>query len=350
MDNSVKTQREEMIRQLFPAGIPELWCPLLTQYKANGGIDAERMRAHVRSISPWVKTFLVPGSTGDGWEMRSEEVDQVLDVMLRVANESHVQVLVGILKTEKGEARRSIAEILARIQNRIGTDNILEALKAVRVCGFTVCPPKGRDLPQEEIESELASILEIGAPTAFYQLPQITENEIAPETLYHLSQHFANLYLFKDTSGEDRAALSEYNYQNIFFVRGAEKNYDRWLRINHGCYDGFLLSTANCFARELYQVIGNIHSQEIDRARELSERLSGAVDEVFAAVSTIADGNAFANANKAIDQVRAFGPEQAVYQPGPKLHSGAVIPKSIIQDTVYILRKYNLLNMKGYLG
>lgn len=349
MENSVETRREEMIRQLFPDGIPELWCPLLTQYQADGSIDAERMRAHVGEISPWVKNFLVPGSTGDGWDMSQEEVYQVLDVMLNVAAESEAQILVGILKTAKGEARQSVEDILSRIKKRTGKEDALEALKAARVCGFTVCPPKGKDLPQTEIETELNSILQVGVPTALYQLPQITENEIAPETLYRLTRSFSNLYLFKDTSGEDKAALSGYDYRNVFFVRGAEGDYERWLRINNGHYDGFLLSTANCFAQELCQIIGDIHGREIGHAKELSARLSGAVDEIFASVSVLTDGNAFTNANKAIDHVRAFGPEQAVKRAGPKLHSGATIPQPIIQNTVRILGKYNLLNQKGYM-
>lgn len=345
---SSKSERADMIKQLFPEGIPELWCPLITIYESSGRIDEERMKAHVREISPWVKNYLVPGSTGDGWEMNDEEVFRTLDIVLQIAAVSKVQVLIGILKTEKGEARQSILNILRWLKQRTGEDKPLECLKAVRVCGFTVCPPKGKEFSQAEIESELASILDIGVPTAIYQLPQITENEVSPEVVLNLATRYGNFYLFKDTSGNDKVALSGYDYEGVFLVRGAEGSYDRWLRTNGGCYDGFLLSTANCFAKELYRIIDYIKNGQLQDASELSQRLSEAVDEIFNSVANLTEGNAFTNANKAIDQVMAYGSD-AVNLQGPRLHSGGTLPGYIIKETLNILKNYGLLNENGYI-
>ena len=66
---SSSEKRQALIQALLPAGIPRLWCPLLTHYRSDGGIDFERMSAHFRHILPWVKGFLIPGSTGDAWEL-----------------------------------------------------------------------------------------------------------------------------------------------------------------------------------------------------------------------------------------------------------------------------------------
>lgn len=343
-----KEVRSEIIKQLFEDGIPELWCPLLTQYDRSGRIDKERMNAQARRISPWVKNFLVPGSTGDGWEMSDEEIFKVLDAVLEIAETYRVQVLIGVLKTGKGEARQGVLDILRWLEQRTGIRDPLACLKAAHVCGFTVCPPKGRGYSQAEIESELAAILEIGVPTAVYQLPQITENEVSPETFYNLVKRFGNLYLFKDTSGNDKVALAGLDYENVFLVRGAEGNYDRWLKYNGGGYDGFLLSTANCFAKELYEVIDCIRSGKVKEAKKISEKLTGAVDDIFAQANMLPQGNAFTNANKVIDHVLAYGPN-AVNLPGPRLHSGGTIPADLIRQAIETLKKYGLLEEPGYL-
>jgi dihydrodipicolinate synthase/N-acetylneuraminate lyase len=347
--SSMKIQRMNIVKQLFPDGIPELWCPLLTHYDSGGTIDKARMKAHLRQLSPWVKNYLVPGSTGDGWEMDVEEVYKTLDVVLDIAASGDIQILVGILKTEKGEARQAIQGFLEWLGARTGKDQPMACLKAARVCGFTVCPPKGEELSQSEIEAELSAILDIGVPTAIYQLPQITKNEVSPEVLSRLAQKYANFYLFKDTSGNDRVALAGFDYDGVFLVRGAEGGYVTWLKQNGGVYDGFLLSTANCFAQDFHLVIEMIKNGRLQEADELSQRLSDAIGEVFKAVASLPAGNAFTNANKAMDHALAYGAE-AVNLEGPRLHSGGSIPGQIIRETVDVLKHYGFFNENGYLG
>lgn len=346
--SSSKNKREELTSRLFPDGIPELWCPLLTHYKSDGQVDEERMAAHVKWLSKWVKTFLVPGSTGDGWEMTNDDINKLLKIILKIAKTYDIHIMIGILKTKNGEARESILNILSWLKHYTGTEDIAECLKNANVCGFTVCPPKGKDFSQKQIEEELVSILDIGVPTAIYQLPQITENEISPEVLLRLAKAYSNFYLFKDTSGRDAVAISGYDFEGVFLVRGAEGNYHRWLKINDGCYDGFLLSSANVFADELYTMITHIRKGRADIAEEISLRLSGAIAEVFKAVGDIKAGNPFANANKAIDHFRAYG-RNAANLALPSLRMGLCIPENVILETYKILEKYNLLNEEGYL-
>ena len=115
-----------------------------------------------------------------------------------------------------------------------------------------------------------------------------------------------------------------------------------------GPYQGFLLSAANGFARELRQIIGDISSGRLDAARELSGRLSLAVRGVFELVGNLPDGNAFANANKAIDHFFAFGPRAAAARP-PRLHAGSHLPEPVIRRTGEILEKHGLMPERGYL-
>jgi 4-hydroxy-tetrahydrodipicolinate synthase len=78
MDESAKAKRHSLITRLFPEGIPRLWCPPLTHYTDDGNIDLERMAAHLGHMSRWIKTYLVPGTTGDGWKMTEDQIRRVL--------------------------------------------------------------------------------------------------------------------------------------------------------------------------------------------------------------------------------------------------------------------------------
>jgi hypothetical protein len=234
------------------------------------------------------------------------------------------------------------------LESRARGGDIENNLTKCRVCGFTVCPPRGKELSQQQIGEALASILKAGLPTALYQLPQITLNEMRPELVAELARKFSNFVLFKDTSGADYVALSGQKLENVFLVRGAEGDYVRWLKAAKGPYDGFLLSTANCFGHEFHQIIEHISSRRLKAARELSERLTSCINEVFGAVTGLPHGNPFANANKAIDHFFAHGPKAGKVSP-PRLHAGTYLPVDVILATGEALARYSLMPERGYL-
>jgi hypothetical protein len=47
MQKTATKERAQLIKELFPMGVPVLWCPLLTHYDAEGRIDGARMMRHV---------------------------------------------------------------------------------------------------------------------------------------------------------------------------------------------------------------------------------------------------------------------------------------------------------------
>src|SRR5437016_5669768 len=174
-------ERRKLLARLFPEGIPVLWCPLITHYDRDGAIDGQRLAAHLRHLSPYVKGFLVPGSTGDGWEMGEQETRQVLEVALEQIGRLNLHSLIGVLKTDGEEARLAIRQTMDWLNSRAGAIDDETGLRKSHACGFTVCPPRGKELTQQQIGAALGSVLEFGLPTALYQLPQITQNEIHPE-------------------------------------------------------------------------------------------------------------------------------------------------------------------------
>ena len=348
--SDIAARRKALLGKLFPGGIPRFWCPLLTHYRNDGGIDFDRMSRHLDHIIPWVKGFLIPGSTGDGWELGDDETLKVAQFAIRKAPAYKASLLLGVLKADTETMERTISDLLALVERESGISKkkTAEALRAAGVCGFTVCPPRGKTLTQADIETGLSRILDMGLPTALYQLPQITENEAAPETFGRLVRKYSNVILFKDSSGQDGIAVSRVDKGDVFMVRGAEGEYARWLKDSGGPYDGFLLSTANCFPREIRDIIESLEKGSVEKAREISDRITLAVRDVFALVQPLPCGNAFTNANKAFDHFFAFGPAASDVE-GPMLHGKIRIPGKIILATGGVLSRYGLMPEQGYL-
>jgi dihydrodipicolinate synthase/N-acetylneuraminate lyase len=334
--------RTALIACLFPGGIPRLWCPTLTHYHDDGSIDFGRMRLHLQRLAPHVKGLLVPGSTGDGWEMTEAERVAALDFALDKAVEHDLHILVGVLKTDIDAMHEGIRQSLDALRQRSGKDDDLDAMITSHVRGFTVCAPKG-DLTQQQISDALASLLDLGVPMALYQLPQVTGNEIAPQTLAGLAQRYANFILFKDSSGEDRVAKSGALGGGVFLLRGAEGDYGSSLKASGGPYDGLLLSTANTFPAQLAEIARD------PGAHELSDRLSVVVSEVFAAVASLEAGNAFTNANKAMDHFMAHGP-RAMSASAPMLHAGRRLPDTVLAEVGRLLAESGMMSEHGYLS
>jgi dihydrodipicolinate synthase/N-acetylneuraminate lyase len=346
--STVSSKRKNFQDLLFPRGIPHLWCPPLTHFDDDRRIDLGRMEAHLEWMMPHVKGYLVPGSTGDGWDLDAAEMETVVRFAVDMARKRGVSLLLGALRKKTEDVGSGIKMFMELLRAVTGKQDPLAAMVASGVSGITVCPPVGKNLDQGVIGAALEHILDTGLPVALYQLPQITENETAPETFAGLVARYSNLILFKDSSGADRLALSGVDAGGVFLVRGAEGDYARWLRQAGGPYDGFLLSTANSFPAELLAVVEGIRGGRVAEAARTSAALSGAVGEVFGLVGSIPCGNAFTNANKAIEHFMAFGPG-ASGRKGPMLHGGVRIPADIIAATEDILRRYGLMPETGYL-
>lgn len=350
MVNTAATIRAGMVRTLFPQGIPRLWSPPLCHYTPRGRIDRGRIRAHLAHLAPHVKTHLIPGSTGDGWELSREEIDELLEFVIRETRDLGVRILIGVLRPDGDEARRDLTGAVEWLKALTGISDPEGALSAAGVCGFTVCAPRGRDLSQDYIKEKIAAILDLGHPTALYQLPQITGNEIAPETLGALAAGHGNFYLFKDTSGRDAVSLSGVDLGGVFTVRGAEGDYARWYRgVPGGHYDGFLLGSANCFAHHYADMIHAADRGRLEEAEALSGRLTRVVNKAMEKAGKIPFGNAFANSNKAFDHFFAHGPE-ALKKPSPMTHSGNPLPDEYVKIAGDLLEDEGFMPERGYLG
>jgi len=340
-------ERQRIVDRLFPGGIPTLWCPPLTHYDERGALDRERMRAHLRSMQPWVKGFLVPGSTGEGWDMSPEEAGAVVDLLVDEVAAVGGNLLVGVLARTVDDVLRRVEETMAWLRRRTGERDPLACLARSPVRGFTVCPPAGSGLGQDAIRAGLERVLSLGVPVALYQLPQVTGNEMSPQTVAALAARFPAFFLLKDSSGGDRVAAA--GFREAFLVRGAEGGYASHLVEAGGRYDGFLLSTANCFARQLGGMIEDLRAGRKEEAEAISRRLTAVWEDLFGPASEVGFGNAFANANKAMDHFLAHGPGAGALPP-PLLHGGRRLPPGLVAAAGAALTRHGLMPARGYLG
>lgn len=345
----VTAARKQLVDQLFPQGFPRLWCPLIVHYAGEGRIDPVRIRSHLCRIRPHVRSFLLFGSTGDGWELSLAEKTALFAIYAELARELDLHLLIGVLKHRGADVESEMTYWLQRLSELSGLASPTEAMKACHVVGFTVCPPRGADLPQADMLSALGSVLDRGLPTALYQLPQVTQNEMSPETLQRLALDYPNFYLFKDTSGRDQVLTAGLDYAGVRFVRGMEGDYSRWYRPGQSGYDGFLLSSANCCAVELQELIRLADQGMSVEADRLSARISDLFASVFSDVAVIKSGNAFANANKCLDHILAYG---AAWQnkPAPLLHDGQSIPPRHLAYARQALTEHGWSVEEGYLA
>jgi dihydrodipicolinate synthase/N-acetylneuraminate lyase len=318
-----------------------LWCPPITHFCGPRLPDAERTRRHYQTLAPHVGGVLVPGSTGEGWAMTDTDALAVLGTALGPAKANGMKVLVGVLKHTPAEVHACMDRVLDFFQTRG------ESMAEAGVVGFTVCPSRGADLCQSEIESALVGVLERGLPIALYQLPQVTQNEVAPDTVARLAARFPNMILFKDTSGADRVALSGLDFGGVVMVRGAEGDYARWPRSAGGPYDGFLLSTANSFAREYAELFRLLDAGRADEAAAVSARVGRVVAGAFEVAKSA--GNAFAAANKLLDHAFAYVESADCHEP-PLMLDGSRLAAADVGRVIELLRREELLPAVGYCG
>jgi dihydrodipicolinate synthase/N-acetylneuraminate lyase len=347
-DHGFPADRAALTRQLFAGGIPELWSPTLVFYDERGGIDATRQAAHLAFMAPHVRGILVPGSTGDAWEMGDGEALAALDAVIPFAAAHDVHLLAGALRPTPEATRALIDKILDHLRRRTGQGSTADAFAAARVRGITIAAPtSARPLPQDEIRAALEPLVALGLPIALYQLPQVTGNTIAPELVADLARRFPNFLLFKDSGGRDEVALSGLMPQGVFLMRGAEGDYARWAKASGGPYDGFLLSSANAFPAQLATVLDHLRQGRPEEAGCCSAAVSAAVADAFAAVAELRHGNAFTNANKALAHAMAWG-RHAADAPPPRLHAGTHLPRAVLDTVADALERQGLMPERGY--
>jgi len=218
---------------------------------------------------------------------------------------------------------------------------------AGELAGIAVCPPVDPNANQDTIRRHFETILaSTKLDVAVYQLPQVTGCRIDAATMVRLAEH-PRVTMFKDTSGEDTVARAG-RLPNVLLVRGAEGGYVEALRPS-GPYDGWLLSTGNVFGKLLRRMIELHRDGQTRRAKELSGVMTGLVTALFDAAMEVPFGNAFSNANRAADHLRATGRGWRDAAP-PLTASGNALPPDLLASAEDILGYLPAVPERGYLA
>ena len=79
----------------------QLWVPILTHYEARR-VNARRILDHIGAISSDVRSVLLAGSTGDGWELADDAFADLLSVLADPTVFSpKINFMVGILRPKE---------------------------------------------------------------------------------------------------------------------------------------------------------------------------------------------------------------------------------------------------------
>ena len=275
-----------------------LWVPIISHYQntKNLELDNSLIQKHIKWLEPHVKQFLVCGTTGDGWNLTDKLILNWLDILNQksLINKDNKILFGAFGKTTEDVLRRT--DIIEKY--------ILKNGSSAGFFGLTLCAPVNENIKQDEIIVHFTHIIEnTYLPISIYQLPQVVKCKIEPETLKVLKDKFKDrIQLFKDTSGEDNVVNSGINFSDIIFLRGAEENYFNHLKPN-GKYDGFLLSSANCFGKILREICNEVAVNNYDDAEKMSIKLSDLIRISFLEGQKLNFGNPFSNVNKAFTHV-----------------------------------------------
>lgn len=312
-----------------------LWSPIIGHYRA-GQLDGPRIAAHIAALRTDLRQFLIAGTTGDGWQLTQDQIDQWLAVCATPAW-SHTTLLIAAF----GADTQAVIARAKHIEARIA-----ETPLAGRYAGLTITAQIDPDATQAAIAAHVRAVVDATeSPLAVYQLPQVTGCTIAPETFAALVADHPQIKMFKDTSGEDAVAKAGLPRGAVRYVRGAEGGY---LEALQGGYDGWLLSSGNVFARQLRDVASLFAVGDIAAARALSDRIGNAVTALFALAADVGT-NPFADANRAADHIRAHG-AAAENRPSER-HDGSLLPVAFIAAARDVLEKHGLaVAGNGYLG
>lgn len=307
------------------SGFPLLWFPPLTIYKEGGQIDYERMTVRLKKIRPFCKGVLVPGSTGDGWVLRQEQLEDLVKFFLKSEGFDRFDMMIGALMSDADETLTSIKRWCGILRKISGKTDDKEAMDALGVRAFVFCVPAGEKDPQKQ-KCEMGRILETGLPMAFYQLPLVTGVTVAPKVVAELAGKYPNLIAGKDSGGKDEMALSGLLKDRLMLFRGAEGDPTDMLLGSAPVYDGLLLSTVNCFAREYSEMLdGKLAYQDF----------GGIIEKAFALVQTPVS-NAFSDAVRAICHVQEYG--DSAYQIPCYCYNGEPLSPDLIEEVNALMK------------
>jgi 4-hydroxy-tetrahydrodipicolinate synthase len=159
---------------------------LVTPFKADGGVDIERMRALVRrQIDGGVRLLVPCGTTGESVTMTGAEREEVIRATVEEA-QGRARVIAGT-----GSNNTASAVEQSRAARELGADAVL------------VVAPYYNKPTQEGLYRHFRAVAEAveGVPVVLYNVPGRTSSNINAGTTLRLARDVENIAAVKEASG-----------------------------------------------------------------------------------------------------------------------------------------------------
>ena len=159
---------------------------LVTPFKADGGVDADRMRALVgRQVVGGVRLLVPCGTTGESVTMSTEEREGVIAATVEVAR-GRARVIAG---TGSNSTAHAVEQ--SRRAAELGADAVL------------VVAPYYNKPTQEGLYRHFRTVAEAvhETPVVLYNVPGRTSSNITAETTLRLARDCENVVAVKEASG-----------------------------------------------------------------------------------------------------------------------------------------------------
>jgi 4-hydroxy-tetrahydrodipicolinate synthase len=159
---------------------------LVTPFKADGGVDLERMRALVgRQVVGGVRLLVPCGTTGESVTMSTEERESVIAAAVEVGR-GGARVIAG---TGSNSTAHAVEQSVRAVE--LGADAVL------------VVAPYYNKPTQEGLYRHFRTVAEAvpETPVVLYNVPGRTASNITAETTLRLARDCANVVAVKEASG-----------------------------------------------------------------------------------------------------------------------------------------------------
>lgn len=238
---------------------------LITPFQKNGSIDfaaLERLTAHV--IKGGVDFLVALGTTGETPTLSTKEKQEVLAAVINYSK-GQVPVVCGI----GGNNTEEVVQMLKEFDLR-------------RVEAILSVSPYYNKPSQEGIYQHFKAVAEAtNKPIILYNVPGRTGGNILPSTAIRLANDFNNIVAIKEASGNmDQCMELIKGAPNGFTVLSGDDNL-ALAQMAIGM-EGIISVAANCFTKEMTEVINLAIVGKFDKARKVFYKILPGIELLFA--------------------------------------------------------------------
>lgn len=238
---------------------------LVTPFRQEGGVDypaLEKIITH--TIKGGVDFLVALGTTAETPTLSLEEKQLVLDAVIRVNN--------GRLPVVCGLGGNNTNEVLGMLKEFNLKD--VEALLCVT--------PYYNKPTQEGLYQHFKAVASnTNKPIILYNVPGRTGCNMLPDTVVRLANDFSNIVAIKEASGNivQCTELIEKKPDDFIVLSGDDNLALAQMAIG---MEGIISVAANCFTKEMTDIINLAIVGKFDKARKVFYKLLSGIDLLFA--------------------------------------------------------------------